>query len=73
MRTRLKLVRVALLAAGVDMSGQFVSLDPSARSTAKLKTLVDALNAIKVPTEDIIDILKGLERNGRLYGRLVIQ
>lgn len=58
---------------GVDITGQFVDLDPNERATTKLKTLVDTLNTIKVPTEDIIEILKGVERNGRLYGRLIIQ
>ena len=62
-----------VIETGVDMGDQFVGLDPSERSTAKLKTLVDALNAIKVPTDDVIDIIKGLERNGRLYGRLIVQ
>lgn len=62
-----------VIETGTDIGDQFVPLDPNQRSTAKLKTLVDALNAIKVPTEDVIDILKGLERNGRLYGKLIIQ
>jgi flagellar P-ring protein precursor FlgI len=62
-----------VIETGVEAGSQFVPLDSHQRSTAKLKTLVDALNAIKVPTEDIIDILKGLERNGRLYGRVIIQ
>ena len=42
-------------------------------STAKLKSLVESLNAVKVPTEDIIDIIKGLERNGKLHGSLIIE
>jgi flagellar P-ring protein precursor FlgI len=62
-----------VIETGVATGSQFVPVDSNERSTAKLKTLVDALNAIKVPTEDIIDILKGLERNGRLYGRVIVQ
>lgn len=42
-------------------------------STTKLKALVDALNALKVPSEDIIDIIKGLERSGDLYGKVIIE
>ncbi len=38
----------------------------------KLKALAEALNAVKVPNEDIIDIIKGLARSGKLHGRLVI-
>jgi flagellar P-ring protein precursor FlgI len=52
---------------------RFVPLDPSGTQTAKLKALVEALNAVKVPTEDIIEIIKGLDRNGKLHGRLIIE
>lgn len=62
-----------IVETGVETADRFVPLDPNQRTTAKLKTLVDTLNAIKVPTEDIIEILKGVERSGRLYGRLIIQ
>jgi hypothetical protein len=34
---------------------------------------VAALNAVKVPTDDIIEIIKGLERDGKLHGVLVIE
>ncbi len=50
--------------------GQFVPTDPE---NVKLKALMEALNAVKVPTEDMIEIIKGLERNGKLHGQLVIQ
>ena len=49
-----------VIETGGELGDQFVPLDPNERSTAKLKTLVDALNAVKVPTDDVIDILKGL-------------
>ncbi|HVX59918.1 MAG TPA: flagellar basal body P-ring protein FlgI [Pirellulales bacterium] len=52
---------------------RFVSLDPGETQTAKLKSLVEALNAVKVPTEDIIEIIKGLERNGKLHGQLIVE
>ena len=39
----------------------------------KLKALIDALKSVKVPNEDIIDIIKGIEANGSLYGKLIIQ
>lgn len=57
-------------AAGAE---QFVSIDPEESATPKLKALVEALNAVHVPTEDVIDIIKGLERNGKLHGRLIIE
>ena len=40
---------------------------------SSLKALVESLNAIHVPPEDIIDIIKGLDRNGKLHAQLVIQ
>ena len=54
-------------------ASRFVPLDVEKTSTAKLKSLVESLNAVKVPTEDIIDIIKGLERNGKLHGSLIIE
>jgi flagellar P-ring protein precursor FlgI len=53
----------------------FVPLEtnPQPQSTTKLKSLISALNAVKVPTEDIIEIIKGLERDGKLRGVLIIE
>ncbi len=53
--------------------GQFVAVDPTQVETPKLKALVEALNAVHVPTEDIIDIIKGLDRNGKLHAKLIIE
>lgn len=39
----------------------------------KLKSLAEALNAVKVSNEDVIDIIKGLDRSGKLHGRLVVE
>jgi flagellar P-ring protein precursor FlgI len=58
---------------GGVLASQFVPLDPEANTAVpKLKALVDALNALQVPTRDVIDIIKGLERSGHLYGHLII-
>ncbi len=43
------------------------------QSHAKLRSLVDALNALKVPNEDAIEIIKGINRSGKLHGRLIIE
>jgi len=51
----------------------FVALDPADQSKAKLKALVEALNALRVPAADIIDIIKGLDRNGKLHAQLIIE
>jgi flagellar P-ring protein FlgI len=59
-------------AAGTPGRG-FVPLDPSDTSKAKLKALVEALGALRVPTPDVIDIIKGLDRNGKLHAQLIIE
>ena len=51
----------------------FVPLETSAAPTPKLKALVETLNTLKVPTEDVIEIIKGLERDGKLHGQLIIE
>ena len=52
---------------------RFVAIDPGDASKAKLKALVEALNGVHVPADEIIDIIKGLDRNGKLYGQLIIE
>jgi flagellar P-ring protein precursor FlgI len=42
-------------------------------TNAKLKSLHDALNALDVPTEDLIEIIKTLKRKGDLYGQVIFQ
>ncbi len=53
-------------------SSQFVAIDQMQRESAKLKSLVDALNALKVPNADAIEIIKGIDRSGKLHARLII-
>jgi flagellar P-ring protein precursor FlgI len=52
---------------------RFVAIDPGELQTAKLKALVAALNAVKVPTTDIIQIIKDIEHNGKLHGQLIVE
>lgn len=52
---------------------RFVPVDPEQTATTKLKALIEALNAVKLPTEDVIEIIKGLDRSGKLHGRLMIR
>jgi flagellar P-ring protein precursor FlgI len=54
--------------------GPLMIVDQSENSsTTRLKALVDALNALKVEPQSIIDIIKSLEKSGDLYGRLIIE
>ena len=64
---------VTVEAADTLIGGGFVPVATDDPQHPKLKALIDALKAVKVPNEDIIDIIKGIEANGRLYGQLIIQ
>lgn len=62
-----------VIEAGGAAAPGFVPVDPGETATPKLKALVEALNAVRVPTEDIIEIIKGLDRNGQLYAKLIVE
>ena len=51
----------------------FVPVNPADPNAPKLKALVETLNALHVATPDVIDIIKGLDRNGRLHAQLIIE
>jgi flagellar P-ring protein FlgI len=54
--------------------GRFVEVMPKDDPTKpKLKNLVDALNVLNVPTKDIVAIIKGIYKQGNLYGELIIE
>jgi flagellar P-ring protein precursor FlgI len=44
-----------------------------ANGSTSLNELVKALNVLAVPTEDMIAIVKAIERQGNLYGELIIE
>jgi flagellar P-ring protein precursor FlgI len=52
---------------------EFTAIDPEQTQDAKLQGLVTALNALKVPNEDVIDIIKTIAQSGKLHGRLIIK
>lgn len=52
---------------------RFVPIAPGKEPSVKLKALVEALNAVKAAPADIIDILKAVDRSGKLHGRLIIE
>jgi flagellar P-ring protein precursor FlgI len=59
-----------IVEAVVTESFQAIDVDKS--NEPKLQELVNQLNALKVPTIDMIEIIRGIERNGKLHGRLII-
>jgi flagellar P-ring protein precursor FlgI len=51
----------------------FASIDADKSGAPKLDELVNQLNSLKVPTDDMIEIIRGIERNGKLHGRLIVE
>ncbi len=63
-----------LIQVGGEQLNQFVEVNPGAETQKpKLAALVDALNTLKVPAEDVIDIIKMLKHKRALYGELIIE
>ena len=54
-------------------SPEFTAIDTDNSDSAKLESLVDALNAIKVPNADRVAIIKEIHRSGKLHGKLIIE
>ncbi|MBW3596817.1 MAG: flagellar basal body P-ring protein FlgI [Planctomycetes bacterium] len=61
------------LQTGEGPVNQFVGVETGATARTRLEGLIQALNAIKAPPKDVIEIIKGLERSGALYGELTIE
>jgi flagellar P-ring protein precursor FlgI len=60
-------------AGGQTAAQPFVKVDPVDPTSPRLKALVEALNAVHAPTEDIIEIIKGLNQDGKLHAQLIIE
>jgi flagellar P-ring protein precursor FlgI len=64
---------------GEQAGPRFVAVDPERRLTqqqptvSRLQALIEALNAVRVPKKDMIEIIKGIDRNGKLHARLIIE
>lgn len=61
---------------GAPPANEFVPLDiaeSNGNRNVKLKSLVDALNALQVPTDDVIDIIMMLKQKRALSGQLIVQ
>jgi flagellar P-ring protein precursor FlgI len=50
-----------------------LGVDTTKEGGARLQELVDALDAIKAPTEDRISILEELDKSGYLHAKLIIE
>jgi flagellar basal body P-ring protein FlgI len=50
-----------------------IGLDTTNEGGAKLQDLIAALDAIKVPAQDRIDIIKELYKTGKLHAKLIME
>jgi flagellar P-ring protein precursor FlgI len=63
-----------LIQVGDNLVNEAVGFEPEGDgSKTKLASLVDALNALKISTADVIDIIKMLKHKRALYGELIIE
>jgi flagellar P-ring protein precursor FlgI len=53
-------------------SSGFTAIDPDKSGVPRLDELVNQLNALKVPTDDMIEIIRVIDRSGKLHGRLIM-
>ena len=61
-----------LVVEAVEEGQRFAEVKVEKEPAPKLRSLVDALNALKVPNADAIQIIKDINRSGKLHGRLMI-
>jgi flagellar P-ring protein precursor FlgI len=54
-------------------AGAFYPLDTEQLDAPRLTRLVATLNQLKVLPADIIEIIKGIERSGKLHGKLIVE
>ena len=64
---------VVVETGAAEAASRFMDLETSETDAPKLKALLETLNALHVPTEDVIEIIKRIDRNGKLYADLIIE
>jgi flagellar P-ring protein precursor FlgI len=59
----------------VETGGEatFSRIDSDQSNQPRLQELIDQLNALRIPTSDMIEIIRGIDRNGKLHGKLIIE
>jgi flagellar P-ring protein precursor FlgI len=66
-------VPVPTLRTPVVTEQNAIMIDTTAQGGAKLQELLNALDAIKVPAEDRIEIIKELHKTGKLHAKLIVE
>lgn len=60
------------LSIEVGVNANVVSISPGQSNLPKLDKLVEALSNLKVPAEDKIEIIRGIDRMGKLHAKLIV-
>lgn len=60
------------ITVNADSTPSFSGLSTEDPEMPKLKDLINQLDALKVPTDDMIEIIQGIEEAGKLHGHLII-
>jgi flagellar P-ring protein precursor FlgI len=64
---------IVIEATSQGAGAEFVQIDLAQPNNPRLQALVAALDALRVPSDDVIDIIKDLHRNGQLHAQLIIE
>ena len=54
-------------------ASHFVPVDSTSPENPKLKSLLAALDAIQVPAQDVVEIIKQIQAAGSLYAQLIVK
>ena len=54
-------------------SSAFTGFSTENVQNPKLQELINQLDALKVSTDDMMEIIRGIERSGKLHGRLIVE
>lgn len=50
----------------------FLPIPPAGTNRPKLESLIEALANLRVPANDVIEIIRQIDRNGRLHAKLIV-
>lgn len=56
-----------------EPGARFSGVTQEEEGSRMLESLINALDALNVPDEDVIEIIKSIERTGKLHGHLIIE
>lgn len=62
-----------LLVEATGGEASFASVDPNDVNKVKLDRLIKALKNLAVPADDIIEVIRGIDRLGKLHAKLIIE